>query len=491
MGASLPKFVVFFLLIATTASTSRAESPTDKALARLTSTDTRLASRLRAVEDLAELRASVPMLDAWVAGRGRFRAMAPTCFHAIGVAGLGDGLTAMSSKDAARRAAGAVLLGSIGPSGRLGVRKLIIGLSDESELVRRESVRALGNIGAHAENSISGLIALTMRDKQLALAAIQAMTRITLDAQLRALRPPPEERIAQLIDVAQTWLRFKEQPGGTWGDTRSDALVLLAFVEGGIADVNRPAVRRALRRLVLRYAESKAPPPLIAALMLMAWREIRDPLYLAMGNQLLDRLNVSSTDDAITSNLHALALRQAQWAGEAVDARIWRSIPQTSPALLGRVLAPGTPNIEKELAEAKRMVAKHLAWERDNERWEPRYLVREAWALNLVGGESRLRFRDAFFQAVFPKILPPGPGEPPTARHWEPPGGNNATDVSTTAAITTCLRMFANQYPPRRLPMPKAAKHKAAVHALNGALKHPDPNVRAYAQSMLTLWKGS
>jgi len=117
--------------------------------------------------------------------------------------------------------------------------------------------------------------------------------------------------------------------------------------------------------------------------------------------------------------------------------------------------------------------------------------VREAWAINLAGGESRKRFRDFFFAAVFPNILPPGSGEPPTVGHWEPPGGNHATGVSTTAAIVSVLRMYADQYPPRRLSMPKEGKHRAAVHALNGALKHPSPEVRAYAKAMLTLWAAS
>jgi len=137
------------------------------------------------------------------------------------------------------------------------------------------------------------------------------------------------------------------------------------------------------------------------------------------------------------------------------------------------------------------MVSKPLKWKRDEPRWEPRYLVREAWAINLAGGDSRKRFRDFFFAAVFPNILPPGSGEPPTVGHWEPPGGNHATGVSTTAAIVSVLRMYADQYPPRRLSMPKEGKHRAAVHALNGALKHPSPEVRAYAKAMLTLWAAS
>ena len=478
-----------FLVLA--AVPCRAEPSAEKALQRLTSAESRPAVRLKAVDQLAELRAARLLLDAWVADRENFRPIAPTCFHAIGVGGLGDGLTAMSSDDPVRRAAGAVLLGSIGPRGRLGVKKLTAGLADKSELVRLESARALGNIGAQAEDAISGLTALAMRDQKLTLVAIQAMTRITLDSQLRALRKPAERHIAERVRRAHSWLRLQEKPGGTWGDPMTDAIVLLAFLQGGIEDVNRPAVDRALRRLVLRYYDAKTPPPLVAALVLMAWREVRDPLYLSVGRRMLERMDVTATDGATTSNLHALALRQAQWCGEAVETRVWESIPPTTPVLLRRVLLPGIPDLKAEAAQAERMVAKPLKWERDNERWEPRYLVREAWAINLAGGESRKRYRDAFFQAVFPKILPPGPGEPPTVGHWEPPGGNNSTGVATTAAIVAVLRMYADQYPPRRLPMPGSAKHKAAVHALKGALKHPDPEVRAYANSMLTLWASS
>jgi hypothetical protein len=394
----------------------------------------------------------------------------------------------MSSEDAARRAAGAVLLGSIGPDARLGVRKLNAGLADESELVRRESARALGNIGARATDAIPGLVALVMQDELLALDALQAMARITLDAQLIGLRPEPVPRIGQLVDVAQTWLRFTEQPEGGWGETMTDALVLLSYLEGGLADVNRPAAHRALRRLILDFADAKEPPPLIAAIVLMAWRETRDPLYMTVGRWLVERMIVTATDGAATSNLHALALKQAQWAGEAVDPRIWNSIPPTAPVLLGRVLRPGQPDTVTEGKEAERMLAKPLKWEPKNERWEPRYLVREAWALNLLGGAARDRYRESFFQAVFPKILPPAAGEPPTARHWEPPGGNNANPISTTAAITAVLRMCADQYPPRLLPFPKDAKHRMAVHALNGARKHPDPRIAAYAESLITLW---
>jgi len=487
----LPKLIVCFLLVAT--SMSLAETSENKALARLTAADTNLAARLSAAEKLAELRATELLLDAWVAGGENVRLIAPSCFHRIGVGGLGDGLTAMRADDAKRRAAGAVLLGSIGPNGRLGVRKLIVGLSDKSALVRLESARALGNIGHPAEDSISGLIALTMRDKELTLVALQAMTRITLDAQLAALRKPPIKRIAQLVDVAHAWLRRKADPDGGWGDTMSTSLVLLSFVNGGIADVNRPEVRRALRALVLEFAEAKAPPPLIAALMFMAWRETRDPLYLAMGNRLLEKLNVSASDAAATSNLHALALKQAQWAGEAVDARLWKSVPPTAPVLLGRVLRPGKGDAlseAAEAAEAERMTAKPLKWERGNKRWEPRNLIREGWALNLTKGDPRERFRTQFFRSVFPNLLRAGPGEPRTVAHWEPPGGNNATAITTTAAISAVLQMYDHQYPPRWLPFPASAKHKAAVHALQGATRHPDPKVRAYAQSMITLWSG-
>jgi len=490
----LPKFIVLTVLLAagTAVADPTAADPTaEKALLRLTATNARLATRLRAADELAELRATVLLLDAWVAGGEHIEAIAPTCFHRIGVRGLSDALTAMKSKDPRRRAAGAVLLGSLGPTGRIGVRKLDEGLNDKSALVRRASAHALGNIGAPAVDGIPGLVALAMQDKELVLDALQAMTRIAIDAQLIAARKPPATRISQILDKTQSWLRLKAAADGGWGDPMTDAFALLALIDGGVADVNRPVVRRGLRRLVLRYSESKAPPPLVAALLFMAWREVRDPLYLVMGNQLLATISVTSTDSAVASNLQALVLKQALWAGEAVDVRVWHSVHPTTPVLLGRVLRPGKVSeavLAQEQAEASRMVAKPLKWERNNERWNPRNLIREAWALNLAGGKPRKRFQDAFFQSVFPKMRPPEPGEPPTVAHWEPPGGNNATALATTAAITAVLRMYSDQYPPRHLYFPKAAKLRIVVSALKGALKHPDPEVQAYARSMLTLW---
>ena len=84
--------------------------------------------------------------------------------------------------------------------------------------------------------------------------------------------------------------------------------------------------------------------------------------------------------------------------------------------------------------------------------------------------------------------MKPEPGEPPTVSHWEPPGGNNATALNTTSAITAVLCMYSGQYPPRHLYFPKKGKLKVVVAALRGSLKHPDPKVQAYARAMLTLW---
>ena len=91
-------------------------------------------------------------------------------------------------------------------------------MNDDSELVRIESARALGNIGAPAQDAIPGLIAMAMQDPERALLALQSMTQITLDFQLRALRKPAEKSLARLVDRGQGWLRLKEQSGGTWGD---------------------------------------------------------------------------------------------------------------------------------------------------------------------------------------------------------------------------------------------------------------------------------
>jgi hypothetical protein len=459
------------------------------ALTKLATETTSLRHRLEAADALAKQRGARMLLEEWAKGNALVRSLAPTCFHAMGVRALGDSLTALKDEDPQLRAAGAVALGSIGRGARLGVPKLVAALSDESPDVRREAARALGNIGMEAQQGIMGLLALAMRDKTLTLDAIQAMTRISIDAQLRARHKPAAGRLGQLIDAGHVWLRLQEKPSGGWGGGMTDALVLLCMIDGGITDVNRAPMRRAMRRLVVRYMDARTPPPLVAALLLMAWRETRDPLYLHAGNRLLGALEVKSTDSGVTSNLHALALKQAQWCGESVDANLWESIPPTEPVLLGRVLRPGRGNPVEEAAEAERMAARPLRWKIGDPRWEPRYLVREAWALNLAGGAPRERYQKQLFQAVFTSILPAGKGEPSTAAHWEPPGDVGATPVSMTAAIISVLRMYADQYPPRRLKRPSDGKQKAALSALAGALRHSDPAVRAYAQSMVILWE--
>ena len=465
------------------------ETKSRKALERIRSKSLRMRERLAAVDQLARLGDARALMDAWLMGDKLVQEYAPTCFHAIGVRALGDGLTALGSKDPKRRVVGAIALGSIGRGAGLGVRKLLIALTDKSPDVRREATRALGNIGRSAQDAIPGLVALSMRDKELTLETLRAVARITLDLQLTNVRAAPERRLGQVIDSALTWLRFKEREGGGWGGGMTDALVLLAMIEGGIEDVNRAPARRALRKLVAQYADATKPPPLIPALLLMAWRETRDPLYLTVGNNLIRKLIVSKMDGATTSNLLALAAKQAQWCGEAVSAEVWNSIPPTDPVLLGRVLRPGPGDEKTEQLEASRMAAAPLQWRPSDPRWEPRNLVRESWALRLAGGDPAQRYQKALYQVVFPALLPSAKGEPVTAGHWEPPNDGQGTPITLTAAITIALRLNAGQYPPRRLPFPDDGKQKMAITALRGALRHPDEGVRGYAKAVLSLWR--
>jgi len=477
------------ILIALAAAARADEAQARKAIDRIRSQSLRMRERLAAIDQLARLGDARALMDAWMTGDSLVQEYAPTCFHAIGVRALGDGLTALGSKDAKRRVVGAIALGSIGRGAKLGVLKLIIALTDESPDVRREATRALGNIGRSAEDSIPGLVALSMRDKELTLEALRAVARITLDLQLTKARAIPERRLGQIIDSALTWLRFKEREGGGWGGGMTDALVLLAMIEGGIEDINRAPARRALRKLVARYADAAKPPPLIPALLLMAWRETRDPLYLTLGDNLIRKLIVSKMDGATTSNLLALAAKQAQWCGAAVSAEIWSSIPPTDPVLLGRVLRPGPGDGQTEQLEASRMAAAPLQWKPGGPRWEPRHLVRESWALRLAGGDPAKRYQEALYKAVFPAMLPSAKGEPVTAGHWEPPTDGQGTPITQTAAITIALRLNAGQYPPRRLPFPEAGKQKMAITALRGALRHPNEGVRDYANAVLALWR--
>ena len=481
------RLLVALLLL--TAIAGADEQQLTKSIDRLRAPNTRLRDRLTAVDQIAKLGKGRDLIEAWMKGDKLVHDFAPTCFHAMGVRALGDALTAMSSKDPKRRVVGAIALGSIGRGAKLGVGKLDKALNDKSSEVRRAATLALGNVGMPAEDAIPGLVLLSMRDKSLTLEALRAITRITLDVELLRLRPVPERRLGQIIESAQTWLRFKENSGGGWGGGMTDALVLLAMVEGGISDVNRAPARRALRKMVARYAEAPAPPPLIPAILLMAWRETRDPLYLTVGNNLVNKLMVSKTDGAITSNLLALAARQAQWCGNAVTEAVWQSIPPTEPVLLGRVLRPGPADTKTEAAEAGRLAAQPLQWNAGDPRWEPRRIVRESGALYLAGGDSRKRYRDSLYEAVFPAVLPAAKGEPLTAGHWEPPTGVNATGVTLTAAITVALRLNAGQFPPRRLSFPTGGKQKMAITALRGALHHPDAEVVAYAKAMLALWR--
>ena len=117
----------------------------ESALSTLTSPGAELSRRLNAVDRLAELNATRELLTAWADGGAAVRIAVPVGFHAIGVRGLGSGLTALGDPRPEMRAAGAVLLGSIGRTARLGVRKLIVALQDESLLVRRCAAHALGD----------------------------------------------------------------------------------------------------------------------------------------------------------------------------------------------------------------------------------------------------------------------------------------------------------------------------------------------------------
>jgi hypothetical protein len=72
---------------------------------------------------------------------------------------------------------------------------------------------------------------------------------------------------------------------------------------------------------------------------------------------------------------------------------------------------------------------------------------------------------------------------------WVPPQGIETSSVQMTAAITIALKLVSGRYPSRVLPMPKAAKQRMAVAALQNCRRYPNEELQKYAASLLTLWE--
>jgi hypothetical protein len=465
-------------------SASFAGEDVENALSTLTSPGAELPRRLAAVDRLAELQAARELIEAWSQGGEAVRLAVPVGFHALGVRGLGQALTALGAPDEGIRAGGAVLLGSIGPAARLGVRKLTIALNDDSALVRRHAAQALGEIGAAAEESLSGLVALAMQDKALAPVAIHAMTRITLDVQLRASRTPLPGQIDKTIARGESWLAQQQEDDGSWGSLDRTALIVLALSEGGLRDEFRLPVRRAMRHLVLELARRPRPEPLVLLATEAAWRETRDPLLRILADRQAARVLARAEETPERESWRLLALRGLQWSGQAIDPAVLRSKLPPDPDLLGIVLAPKYDAAAAK-ATAERMVAEKVVWKSRERQWGPGRIARGTWAIALAGGEAA----DTYRRLAYPYAVQHRLSVNPQLVKWEAPPGINADPETMTAAVVIALKAISGRYPPRVLPAPKEPKQKMAVSALKGCLKHPDKDLAAYAASMLTLWE--
>ncbi len=484
MPKTTPKTILALLVPLLLASATQAEDSVKSAVSTLTSPSAELSRRLDAVDRLTKLNATPELLRAWADGGVAVRIAVPVGFHAIGVRGLGSGLTALGDERAEMRAAGAVLLGSIGRNARLGVRKLLIALTDESELVQRCAADALGSIGTAADEATLGLIALAVRNPKLALPAMQAMSRITLDVQLYLQRKKLPEPVRKVIVPAKVWLTRQQHPNGSWGDDRTTALVVLALAEGGLTDGHRGAVRRAFRHLVLKFSRRPRAEPMVLLATHATIRETRDPLLRILAERIGERVLATVPEPTTERGWRLLALQGARWSGSAIDPAIFTADVTTEPKLLALALATKF-DATKAKESAERTVANKIVWTDNEVRWNPETLVASAWAIQLTGGQPEIRFRKLMHMAALPSQLKVDAA----AGRWEPPAGVDATTVEMTAAVVIALNIVNGRYPPRRLPMPKSARQKVALSALRGCLKHDDPAVVAYAKSMLSLWK--
>lgn len=479
---NLSLVAVFVILLV--APSARAEDTVGSAVSTLTSPGAELSRRLNAVDRLAKLNATAELLSAWANGGPAVRIAVPVGFHAVGVRGLGSGLTALGDEQAEMRAAGAVLLGSIGRHARLGVRKLLIALNDESELVQRCAADALGSIGTAADEAIPGLTALAMRNPKLALPAMQAMTQITLDVQLHLKRKHLPEPVRQAIVSAKVWLVRQQHPNGSWGNDHTTALVILALVEGGMTDAHAGPVRKAFRHLVVKFGRRPKAAPLVLLATHATIRETRDPLLRILAERIGAKVLESAPEPPVKRAWRLLALQGARWSGSAVDPAVFAADATTEPKLLAHVLATKFDE-GKAIRAAERMVSNKLAWTANEVRWSPDTLVRSAWGIQLAGGEPETKFRKLVHMAALPERLKVDAA----SSRWEPPSGVDASSVEMTAAVVITLNLVNGRFPPRRLPMPTSARQRVALSALRGCLKHDDPQVVAYAKSMLGLWE--
>jgi len=474
------RIVILALLAAPAAASDEIKS----AVSTLTSPGIELDRRLAAVDRLAELQATAELLKAWADGGPAVRLAVPVGFHAIGVRALGPALTAMGAPDAKTRAAGAVCLGAIGRDARLGVRKLLAALTEKAPLVRLHAAEALGHIGAPAEDAVSGLIALAMRDETLAAVSMQAMTRIALDVQLRAARPEVPAQVAKTIRRGEAWLFRQQEEDGSWGSVPQTAFVVLALAEGGLLDEFRLPVRGALLRVVLELSRRPRPEPLVVLAAHAAWRETRDPLLRLLALRAGERMAAHEVETAEGQAWRRLALRGAMWSGDAVPAAAFAADGATEPKLLGLALAPERDAAAVKAA-AERMLADKLVWTEDEQRFGPDRLARTVWSMRLAGGDAADRTRKLVFAGALQNRIEVNEMQV----RWEPPPGVVSEPVPMTAGVVIALKLAAAQFPPRALPMPEDAKGKMVVAALKGCAKHPDAAVRAYAASMLTLWE--
>jgi hypothetical protein len=472
------------MLICLLAGTVAANDELKNAVSTLTSPGAELSRRLEAVDALAAMNASGELLRAWSAGGPAVRLAVPVGFHAMGVRALGPGLTAMGSEEESDRAAGAVLLGSIGRAARLGVRKLLIALTDESELVRRHAADALGNIGAAAEESTSGLIALAQRDKALAPVAMRAVARITLDVQLHLHRKKLPDQVRSTLARAESWLLSQQKEDGSWGSFDETAMVVLALTEGGLRDEFRKPVRRAMRHFVLKLAQRPRAEPLVLLAAHATLRETRDPLLRILADRIGQRVKLMKPELPAQQGWRLLALRNAQWSGESMDPSLLVSTEPPQPDLLGLVIGPKF-DATVATAAAERMVADKLVWRANEQRWNPGQIVRGSWAIQLAGGKPADDYRKIVNMAALPNRLVVND----RMIKWVPPQGIETSSVQMTAAITIALKLVSGRYPSRVLPMPKAAKQRMAVAALQNCRRYPNEELQKYAASLLTLWE--
>jgi hypothetical protein len=472
------------LLILLLAGTTLANDAIKSAVSTLTSPGAELSRRLDAVDKLAAVNATGELIRAWASGGEAVRLAVPVGFHAMGVRALGQGLTAMGAEDERDRAAGAVLLGSIGRAARLGVRKLLIALTDDSELVRRHAAEALGNIGAAAEESVSGLIALAQRDPKLAPIAMRAVARITLDVQLHLYRKPLPPQVKQLLGKAESWLLTKQKKDGSWGSYDETAMVVLALAEGGLRDEFRKPVRQAMRHLVLKLGQRPRAEPLVLLAAHATWRETRDPLLRILADRVGARVQAMKVELPAKQGWRLLAMRNAQWSGNALDPQLLLAKEPPEPDLLGIALAPKYDRKTAEAA-AERMVTDKLVWTSHEQRWSPGQIVRGSWAIQLTGGKPADDYRKLVYKAAIPNRLVVND----QMVKWEPAAGVEADAVQMTAGVIIAMKLVSGRYPARVLPTPKAASQRMALAALQNCRRFPNEELQKYAVSILTLWE--